>query len=511
MGNQMWNIAAMIGFSKKYGVLLNMPDWHYAKYFKKVPGNGCPIGAQVAEKEFHYTPEYYDSLDWSKDMDFLGYFQSPRYWEHCKDDVVEAFEFDDDFKKHVRIKYSEVFKKKTIAISCRVGDYVGNPGYEVLPAMYYILSLYTHFEDWKDYNLIFLSDSIDWAKLHFGCLSNAYFATDFDDKNYFFSETAVEQLCLMSMADHFIIANSTFSEWGAILGEKEGSKVIRPAHYLAGKLKEKCDMKDHYPTHWVEFNHKGKKFDLTDVTFTIPVYKDHNDRKENIDLSVCMIQRDFDTNVIVGEQGGEKFAYFRQWCRYEKIDMKFFWRTKMLNLMARMADTEIVVNFDCDCVIPPMQIILSVEAIRSGEADFVFPYDGRFLRLPRNPWFKTLERHLDAGVIAGRDFNGGRPGDATSVGGCVFVNKEKFFEAGGENENFKNYGCEDVERVFRWNKLGYKVKRIVGVLLHIDHFIGPNSSNRHQYHENNKEAWIKINSFDADGLRNFVDSWEWAK
>jgi len=185
------------------------------------------------------------------------------------------------------------------AISCRVGDYVGNPGYEVLPAMYYILSLYTHFEDWKDYNLIFLSDSIDWAKLHFGCLSNAYFATDFDDKNYFFSETAVEQLCLMSMADHFIIANSTFSEWGAILGEKEGSKVIRPAHYLAGKLKEKCDMKDHYPTHWVEFNHKGKKFDLTDVTFTIPVYKDHNDRKENIDLSVCMIQRDFDTNVLL--------------------------------------------------------------------------------------------------------------------------------------------------------------------------------------------------------------------
>ncbi len=511
MGNQMWNIAAMIGFSKKYGVPLNMPDWHYAKYFSNTPGGGSPRGIQVKEKAFHFTPEYYDSLDWSKDMDFWGYFQSPRYFEHCKDAVIQAFQFEQFFKEKVREKYADIFKKKTIAISCRLGDYRNNDGYEVLPAMYYVLALYNHFEDWRDYNLIFLSDDIPWTKLHFGCLPNAYFATDFDNKNYFFSETAVEQLCLMSMADHFIIANSTFSEWGAMLGEKEKSMVVRPAHYLAGKLKRECDMKDHYPSHWIEFDHKGKKFDLKDVTFTVPVCFDHNDRKQNLDLSVCMVQRDFDTNVIVGESGSNKFAYMAQWCRYVKLNGNFFHRTRFLNEMAAMATTPIVVNHDCDVILPPMQVIMAVEAIRNENADFVYPYDGRFLRLPRNPWFKDIEKHLDAGIIAGRDFEGGRDGDAISVGGCVFVNKETFFEAGGENENYRNYGNEDVERKFRWEALGYRVDRVRGVLLHIDHYIGPNSTNRHEYGRSNWDEWDRVFKMDKEQLLAYIKTWPWAQ
>jgi len=511
MGNQMWNIAAMIGFSKKYGAPLNMPDWHYAKYFKKVPGNGHPRGMQVAEKAFHFTPEYYDSLDWSMDMDFLGYFQSPRYFEHCKEDVMEAFEFDETFKRHVRSKYSEVFKKKTIAISCRVGDYRNNPGYEVLPAMYYVLSLYTHFEDWRDYNLIFLSDSIDWVKLHFGCLPNAYFATDFDSKNYFFSETAVEQLCLMSMADHFIIANSTFSEWGAILGEKEGSKVIRPAHYLAGKLKKECDMKDHYPVHWIEFDHKGKKFDLTDLTFTVPVSFDHHDRKENLDLSICLLQRDFDCNIVIGEVNTSKFGYFRQWCDYRHFRLPYFHRTLVLNELAKEARTDIVCNFDADVFIVPMAMILAVESLRSKENDFTYPYNGKFARVDRRKWFKELEKHLDTGIFAGQTFKGMNPEDALSVGGCVMYRKDVFFEAGGENENFISHSPEDAERFYRWTTLGYKVGRIDAVLYHCDHWIGPDSSGRHQNAEAGRQEWRKVKEMDKKQLLAYISTWEWLK
>lgn len=511
LGNQLWNIAAMIGFSKKYNVGLNLPNWNYAKYFKFPYVNvKTPSGVRVSEKDYHYTPEFYDSLDWSKDMDFFGYFQTKKYWEHCELDVMKAFEFEEKFRNKVADKYREVFKKRTIAISCRIGDYRNNSEYVVLPAMYYILALYENFPNWKDCNLIFLSDDINWARLHFGCLSNAYFANDFDDKNYFFSETAVEQLCLMSMADDFIIANSTFSEWGAMLGEKNGSKVVRPAHYMAGKLKQRCDMKDHYPEHWTEFDHSGKKYDLGDVTFVMPCQYDHPDREANIGLSVCMLLRDFKTNISIGEINTTRFARFGQWAKYKWFKEKFFHRTKIINELCREAETEVVVNYDVDILLPPMSVICSYEKIKSGQADFVYPYQF-FARVPRKPHFAELEKHLDVGILAGIQFKGMSPGDAISVGGCIFMNRKTFFKSGGENEEYRSYGNEDVERKFRWDLLGFKVERINGTLFHCDHYIGTDSTNKHPNGKSNWAVWDKVSKMNKEEMLEYVASWTWNK
>jgi hypothetical protein len=85
----------------------------------------------------------------------------------------------------------------------------------------------------------------------------------------------IEQLALMSLCDHFIISNSTFSWWGAYLGEKEHSKIIHPAYHFAGKLLQTSNAKDYYPERWINFDHVGKRIDLSDVTFTVPVSYDH--------------------------------------------------------------------------------------------------------------------------------------------------------------------------------------------------------------------------------------------
>jgi predicted glycosyltransferase involved in capsule biosynthesis len=62
-----------------------------------------------------------------------------------------------------------------------------------------------------------------------------------------------------------------------------------------------------------------------------------------------------------------------------------------------------------------------------------------------------------------------------AVGGAFFVNRSKYIEAGLENENFYGWGLEDGERFVRWNKLGYKVQRVNGVLFHLSHERGLNS------------------------------------
>lgn len=240
----------------------------------------------------------------------------------------------------------------------------------------------------------------------------------------------------------------------------------------------------------------------------IPVAYDHNDRKQNMDLNVCLLQRDFDTNVIVMEQGRDFFQYFQyNNCIYKKAPYIDFHRTRMLNDMARIAETEIIVNWDADVFISPLQIYYSVTKLRRREADVVYPYDGRFARVNRASWFKPFEKQLDTGIFASAFFPGMAVTDKASVGGAIFFNRDPYFEGGGENENFISYGPEDVEREVRFTRLGYKVFRTPGALYHLDHWRGTNSKSQNKFHKQNHDELDKIYSFTQDELREYVKTW----
>lgn len=500
LGNQLFEIAGTIGIAITHGHGFAFPEWPYQKFFKGPIATGQLPGTPVLhEQHYHYH-------DWpikqGVNYDLKGWLQSEKYWAHIDSQIRQLFTFQEDFAAGVRARFAQAFEKPTIAISIRRGDYVGNPNYELLPVTYYIQALLEHFPDWLEHNITFFSDDLPYCRVHFECLANARFV---DGLN------AIEQLCLMSQCDHFIIANSTFSWWGAYLGEKPGSKIIRPAYLFAGPLLQQNDSKDFYPERWIEFDHKAQKLDLSDATFTVPVFHDHPDRRQNLDLSVCMLQRDFDTNIIVGEQGSNQFGYMAQWTKYVRFaDMKDFHRTKMLNDMAMMAETPIIVNWDCDVFIPPMQIWLAAEAVRNGQ-DMVYPYDGRFARVPRGPWFKKVEHHLDIGIFGDTEFTGkhGKPMPVSSVGGAIFFDKDAFIDGGMENEKMISYGPEDCERWDRFHALGFKVLRIAGSLYHIDHFCGPNSSSRCPYFKANHNELVKIRAMKPERLREYVDSWPW--
>jgi SAM-dependent methyltransferase len=499
LGNQLFEIASTIGLAAKHGHDYQFPEWAYQKFFIGPIPTGQLPGTPVLNEQLYHNHDW--PIKRGENYDLKGWLQSEKYWENVEPQIRKLFTFQEELAAGVRNRFAAAFKKPTIAISIRRGDYVDNPNYELLPVTYYIQALLHHFPNWQDYNIIFFSDDLPYCRIHFECLQNAWFT---DGLN------AIEQLCLMSMCNHFIIANSTFSWWGAYLGEKEETKIIRPAYLFAGPLLAKNDAKDFYPDRWISFDHKQQKLDLRDVTFTIPVFHDHTDRRQNLDLSVCMLQRDFDTNVIVGEQGSNQFGYMAQWSKYVRFDdMKDFHRTKMLNDMAMTAETPIIVNWDCDVFVPPMQVWLAVEAIRNGQ-DMVYPYDGRFARVPRT-WFKKMEHHLDIGIFGDTEFTGkkGKPMPVSSVGGAIFFDKSAFIDGGMENEKMISYGPEDCERWDRFHALGFKVTRIQGTLYHLDHFIGPNSSSRCPYFKANHNELAKIRAMKPERLREYVDSWPW--
>jgi SAM-dependent methyltransferase len=498
LGNHIMRLMTLISFARKYDVEFFISSWKYADCFDwTVPIKaGRALDATISEPAFHYTPEYYDKLPFKdQNINLQGWFQSYKYWDPVKEEILEKLTFKQEFINPLLDAYKPCFDKPTIAISIRRGDFVGNVNYYQLPVLYYILALLENFPDWRDRNLLIFSDDINYCRIHFQCLENVYFAAGTD----------IEQLALMTRCDDYIISNSTFSYCGAYLSRNRGAKVVRPKFNFAGPLAERKSEKDYWPESWIKFEHEGKKIDLKDVTFTIPVLMDSTDRKQNLNLSVCLLQRDFDTNVIVGEQGGDKFQYMSKWCRYINFDTKEFHRTMMLNEMALASETPIVANWDADNVIPPLQIYEAVEQIRRG-ADMAYPFDGRSARVPRHPNFKNLEKHLDAGILQG-DYKG--LDKYNSVGHAVFFDKESFINGGMENENFISFGPEDIERFERFKRLGYNPRRIAGPVFHIDHAIGINSSTSNPHFAANWKELEKIRGMGDEELFNYVASWPW--
>lgn len=518
LGNQLFQYAAMRGLSERYQCDFTVPEWAYSRYFKHKPkdmfANRYPPEKEVVEKSYHYNLEQFDEHreDFrTKNTDLRGWLQSEKYWEHCIDQVRKDFEFDDDFKNDIRFAYNWLFEKPTIAISIRQGDYVGNPNYELLPITFYLGALFEHFPDFENYNIVIFSDDPGYCKVHFESMPNVYYTQDLN---------AIQQLCLGSMCNHFIIANSTFSWWMAYLGEvNENTKVIRPCYVFSGKLAAECTDKDLWPGRWFAYDHKTHegvpyKIDLRDVTFTIPVAFDHPDRVENLMLNLKILKQYFNTNIIVGEQGGNMFNWTQEFATYMKFDMPEFHRTKMLNDMAKAAKTPIIVNWDADVFCSPLALMQATSFVRQG-IDMVYPYDGRFARVPRLEWKDELGERLDPGIF-GKGlfkntpaFQGTRAGDAPSVGGAIFFDRDSFIQGGMENENFINYGPEDVERYERFKRLGYSIKRVRGSIYHLDHFIGKKNGSANEHFNNNHALLERMQSMTNDELKRYVSSFPW--
>ncbi len=513
LGNCLFQYASLLGIANSNNKKLQLPSWDKAIYFTgKFPVKEVDFEYDnLEEEDFSYNKlELYNKQNYN----LKGYYQSERYWEHCKDLVKEQLTFKDIFITETIATFTskngiQVWDKPTIAIHIRRGDYVNNPNYYQLPIHYYIQALTKNFINYEsNYNIIFFSDDIEYCKTHFGCLHNAYFSEGNSD---------IEDLCLMSQCDNFILSNSSYSWWGAYLyngdvgfdNDLVYGKVIRPNYLFDGALFEVEDDKDFWIKDWIVFDHKTNKIDLSDVNFTIPVSYDHNDRKENLQLCIDILNKNFITNIIVCEQGGNKFKDLNGFYIYLLDNSKDFHRTKMLNNMARLSSTHIIANWDADVFVPPMQLLKAVQQIRDGISDMVYPYDGRFGRIRRTPYYDLINKTKDIGIVKYEDITGISKINLKSVGGAVLFNKESFIKGGMENENFISFGAEDLERYERFTKLGFRVSRVSGILYHLNHFIGINSSKENPYFIWNQMEYIKVKLMSVKKLTKYILEWEW--
>jgi hypothetical protein len=247
------------------------------------------------------------------------------------------------------------------------------------------------------------------------------------------------------------------------------------------------------------------KTNLLDTTFIIPVSYDHPDRLENLNLVREYLNHHFDTNIIVGEIGTHVM----------KSNVQFYYggifhRTKALNHMTMKAKTPFVVNWDADVLVEPSQIKAMVNALRS-EADVCYPYDGRFLLVPRS-YIRPIQETMSLNALQYVKFPsmGATSANSPSYGGAVGYNKTAFRVAGGENENFISMGAEDQERWRRFNLL-LKVSRVPGPLYHINHHRGVNSTFKHENGRANQLYWDKICKMTDTEFIEHIKTFTWLK
>lgn len=246
-----------------------------------------------------------------------------------------------------------------------------------------------------------------------------------------------------------------------------------------------------------------------DVTFIVPVRFDSQDRKDNFKTSMSFLLRNFDTNIIVlesDENSNEEFVKsISEKIKYvfEKNDEKLFHRTRLLNDMTKMSETNIIVNYDVDVIFTIDQYVESKNKILEG-CDMVFPYSGKFYDVQKNQF-----NLVDLNKINEIDLNQCTLFNPNSVGGAFFFNKERYMSIGLENENFVSWGHEDWERVVRIETMGHKLCRVDGVLYHLTHSRTHNSSDRNPFFNINGQEFNRIRSMNKEQLTNHIKTWPW--
>jgi len=195
---------------------------------------------------------------------------------------------------------------------------------------------------------------------------------------------------------------------------------------------------------------------------------------------------------------------------FEEDQRQIFQHTRCMNLIYTKVETKMIAGWDVDALVPPEQIVETVDQVRSRKAIMGIAYDGRMYKT--NSELAHIYRETQNLDILKKKEKELRPiyGDL-STGGAFIVDTEKYLQAGGENEYFLGWGPEDFERVKRMEILfSQPIYHAKGGLFHLWHPRGINSWYADkQYEINGKKELLKICGMTDEKLREYIKTWPW--
>ena len=270
LGNQMFQYAALRGIAANRGFDWSVPapgtsgvdefgtENNYCMFetFKLPHAKKHGVSGNVpwaVWKEFHFNEELFNTCPDGVNLD--GYFQTERYFENIRDSIREDFQFQDEIYHPCKEMIDSLGDGRKIFLHMRRGDpklpwaYVNLQNAHPLQTWEYYEEALKQFPE--DIPVVVFSDVIEW------CKEQEFFKPD----RFIFSETTDEfadgqrvpwtDLCLMSLCTDAIIANSSYSWWGAWLIDNPDKVVVAPKKWF-GQQFAHYNMNDLIPEGWIE-------------------------------------------------------------------------------------------------------------------------------------------------------------------------------------------------------------------------------------------------------------------
>lgn len=221
--------------------------------------------------EYHEKDGNFDKQVLEKDPAYLtGYFQSEKYFKDIEDKVRQAFVFSDKIwnrpglkdgtKQRMRQYLEKIESCLSVSVHVRRGDYLENK--EVYGGIcteeYYCSGFQKMLDAFPDAIFFMFSNDAKWVSkwVRELCerlkLSEERFAVvegTTEDTGYF-------DLLLMSKCRHHILANSSFSWWGAWLNASKDKLVIAPSKWFNNQ-----DLRDIYTKDMIQISSEGEQIE----------------------------------------------------------------------------------------------------------------------------------------------------------------------------------------------------------------------------------------------------------
>jgi len=196
------------------------------------------------EQDFTFNPMLLKHS--SKNMLLRGLFQSEKYFVHKRDLILKEFTFTQALTG-INLELSNLMgKKNSVAIHIRRGEFAIdktiNKNIGTTSLDYYNKAIEYIENKLKNPVYYIFSDSPEWVKKNFTVLKNAI-VVDWNT-----GKESYIDMQLMSMCKYNIIANSTFSWWGAWLNQNQDKIVIAPKKWFSGW---DYDTRDLIPKSWI--------------------------------------------------------------------------------------------------------------------------------------------------------------------------------------------------------------------------------------------------------------------
>lgn len=197
------------------------------------------------EHHFNFHSEF---LKLPKDTFLNGYWQSEKYFNSIRNKLLHEITLKESLSTKALLQEKQINEVNSVALHVRRGDFVSlksaNHFHGYLDIDYYKVALEQIKNKVTDPVFFIFSDDMDWCKENLAFINKKEFV---DGKANAISTQ--EELILMSRCKHTIIANSSFSWWGAWLNQNKSKTVIAPKNWFADK---KININDLIPADWIK-------------------------------------------------------------------------------------------------------------------------------------------------------------------------------------------------------------------------------------------------------------------